>query len=222
MEEVGNAVTVRGAYKKYDSDFVLFGLDLTVRDGTIYGLLGPSGCGKTTLLRSIVGLMTLDAGEIYVKAGRKNNVGYMPQELGLYEHMTIVETFRYFGKLYGMKQEIVNNRSQDLVEFLDLPDHDRLVGSLSSGQQRRVSFAVAIIHNPDLLILDEPTVGIDPIISAAIWDRLLMMASSQQKTIILTTHYIEEARKADMIGLMRDGVLPAEESVVCRCHHSQS
>ncbi|KAG8327653.1 hypothetical protein J6590_015686 [Homalodisca vitripennis] len=134
MQEVGNAVTVRGAYKKYGSDVVLLGLDLTVGDSTIYGLLGPSGCGKTTLLRSIVGLMRLDAGEIYVKAGRKNNVGYMPQELGLYEHMDIVETFHYFGKLYGMKQEDVYDQSQDLVEFLELPGYDRLVGSLRSNQ----------------------------------------------------------------------------------------
>ncbi|KAG8327657.1 hypothetical protein J6590_015690 [Homalodisca vitripennis] len=213
MAAGGSAVVVRDAYKRYSpSAVVLRGLNLTVSDGTIYGLLGSSGCGKTTLLRSIVGLLRLDAGEIQVKAGRKNNVGYMPQDLGLYEYMSIMEVFEFYGKLYGMKHGIAEERGCELIDFLKLPESSRHIGSLSVGQQRRLSFAVALIHDPDLLILDEPTVGIDRILSASIWQRMMEMASTRNKTIIITTHYIEEARLAQTVGLMRDGVLLAEES----------
>uniref|UniRef100_A0A1B6LK41 Uncharacterized protein n=1 Tax=Graphocephala atropunctata TaxID=36148 RepID=A0A1B6LK41_9HEMI len=211
--EAEGAVTVRGAYKRYSHNtVVLRGLDLTVADATIYGLLGPSGCGKTTLLRSLVGMVRLDSGEIHVKARQRNNVGYMPQELGLYDYMSIMEAFHFYGKLYGMEQQEVKSRGRELADFLELPDSKRLIGTLSGGQQRRLSFAVTLLHDPDLLILDEPTVGIDPILSAAIWERLLEMATCQRKTIIITTHYIEEAKQAHMIGLMRDGVLLAEQS----------
>jgi len=209
----GAAVEVRGAFKRYSpTAVVLRGLDLTVPEASIYGLLGPSGCGKTTLLRCIVGMSRLDDGHIFVKAARKNNVGYMPQELGLYEYMTIMEAFQFYGQLYGLDSSHVRSRGRELLEFLELPKSSRLIGSLSGGQQRRLSFAVTLIHDPQLLILDEPTVGIDPVLSAAIWERLLEMATCQRKTIIITTHYIEEARQANMIGLMRDGVLLTEQS----------
>ncbi|XP_054276448.1 ABC transporter G family member 20-like [Macrosteles quadrilineatus] len=207
------AIEVRGAFKRYTPTAVILrGLNLTVPEATIYGLLGPSGCGKTTLLRCIVGMTRLDAGHIFVKAARKNNVGYMPQELGLYDYMTIMEVFQFYGKLYGLEKSHVKSRGKELLEFLELPESNRLIGSLSGGQQRRLSFAVTLIHDPQLLILDEPTVGIDPVLSAAIWERLLEMTACQRKTIIITTHYIEEARQANTIGLMRDGVLLSEQS----------
>uniref|UniRef100_A0A1B6CAU9 Uncharacterized protein n=1 Tax=Clastoptera arizonana TaxID=38151 RepID=A0A1B6CAU9_9HEMI len=212
MEGTTAAITVRGAYKRYTPNAVILkGLNMTAPEATIYGLLGPSGCGKTTLLRCIVGRLKLDAGEINVKAGRRDNVGYMPQELGLYEYMTIDEAFHFYGCLYGLKLDVALARGTDLIKFLELPEGSRFIGTLSGGQQRRVSFAVSLIHDPDLLILDEPTVGIDPVLSKAIWERLIEMTVCQRKTIILTTHYIEEARQAHTIGLMRDGTLLAEQ-----------
>nr|AIN44128.1 ABC protein subfamily ABCH [Laodelphax striatellus] len=205
------AVSIRNAYKKFGRHVVLKNLDMTVMEGTIYGLLGPSGCGKTTLLRCLVGRCQLDSGDIYVKAKWRRKVGFMPQELALYQDMTIAEAFNYFGRLFGMKWGEIEDRGSEMLKLLDLPPGCRLVGSLSGGQQRRVSFAVALLHNPELLLLDEPTVGVDPILASSIWESLIKMAHVHHKTIIITTHYIEEARQANTIGLMRRGILLAEE-----------
>lgn len=139
-------------------------------------------------------------------------VGYMPQETALYDEFSIKEVMRYFGLIFGMSQRQINDRLSYLVELLDLPDQNRLIKNLSGGQQRRTSFAAALLHNPELLILDEPTVGVDPILRARIWDHIVSLTNTQSVTVILTTHYIEEARKANQIGMMRSGVLLAEDS----------
>ncbi|CAH1388573.1 unnamed protein product [Nezara viridula] len=206
------AVTIRGAYKRYGpTNVVLNGLNMSLPEGTIYGLLGPSGCGKTTLLNCIVGRVEIDAGTISTKAKYKADIGYMPQDIALYTVLSIEETFLYYGRLFGMTYSQIENRTEELVKLLDLPSEKTLVEKLSGGQQRRVSFAVALIHDPQLLILDEPTVGLDPLLSQSIWEHLLKLAAVGKKTIIITTHYIEEARQAHVVGLMRGGVLLCEE-----------
>lgn len=135
-----------------------------------YGLLGPSGCGKTTFLSCLVGRQNLDSGEILVFGGKPGSpdsgvpghgVGYMPQELALYPEMTIDETLEYFGHIYNLKQSFINSQMDRIYQLLDLPRGKQYVRTLSGGQQRRVSFATAIFHEPQLLILDEPTVGVD-------------------------------------------------------------
>ncbi|KAG7177683.1 ABC transporter G family member 20-like [Homarus americanus] len=169
-KEVGNVVVVQQAYKSYGSGskkvVVLENLDMRVPQGSIYGLLGPSGCGKTTLLGCLVNRLKLDKGEIFLygfppgsaeAAVPGHRVGYMPQELALYQEFTIVETLRYFGRIHLMSGDKISQRTKFLVSFLDLPDPTRLINQLSGGQQRRVSFAAALLHEPDLLILDEPT-----------------------------------------------------------------
>ncbi|XP_012159848.1 ABC transporter G family member 23 isoform X3 [Ceratitis capitata] len=219
------AVSVRHAFKTYGSKKnaiqVLNNLMMTVPKGTIYGLLGASGCGKTTLLSCIVGRRRLDSGEIFVLGGKPGTrgsgvpgkrVGYMPQEIALYGEFSIRETMMYFGWIFGMGTKEIMERLQFLLNFLDLPSEKRLVKNLSGGQQRRVSFAVALMHDPELLILDEPTVGVDPLLRQSIWNHLVHITKAGQKTVIITTHYIEEARQAHTIGLMRSGHLLAEES----------
>ncbi|KAK7792210.1 hypothetical protein R5R35_000492 [Gryllus longicercus] len=219
------AVSVRHAFKQYGSkknpNQVLSNLNMTVAKGTIYGLLGASGCGKTTLLSCIVGRRRLDTGEIYVLGGKPGTrgsgvpgrrVGYMPQEIALYGEFSIRETMLYFGWIFSMSTDEVEKRLQFLLDFLDLPGANRLVKNLSGGQQRRVSFAVALMHDPELLILDEPTVGVDPLLRQSIWNHLVQITKDGNKTVIITTHYIEEARQAHTIGLMRSGYLLAEES----------
>ncbi|XP_073963542.1 ABC-type transporter snustorr isoform X2 [Choristoneura fumiferana] len=220
-----NAVCVRHAFKHYGSNkrpnHVLSNLNMTVAKGTIYGLLGASGCGKTTLLSCIVGRRKMNNGEIWVLGGKPGTkgsgvpgkrVGYMPQEIALYGEFTIRETMMYFGWIFGMETREIVERLRFLLEFLDLPSENRMVKNLSGGQQRRVSFAVALMHDPELLILDEPTVGVDPLLRQSIWTHLVRITSSGDKTVIITTHYIEEARQAHCIGLMRSGRLLAEES----------
>nr|CAH7736596.1 unnamed protein product [Callosobruchus chinensis] len=219
------AVVVRHAFKTYGSkkkpNHVLSNLNMTVEKGTIYGLLGASGCGKTTLLSCIVGRRRLNSGEIWVLGGKPGTrgsgvpgkrVGYMPQEIALYGEFTIRETMQYFGWIFGMKSKEINERLEFLLNFLDLPSQNRMVKNLSGGQQRRVSFAVALMHDPELLILDEPTVGVDPLLRQSIWNHLVQITKDGNKTVIITTHYIEEARQAHCIGLMRSGKLLAEES----------
>ncbi|XP_026754033.1 ABC transporter G family member 23 isoform X2 [Galleria mellonella] len=219
------AVCVRHAFKHYGSkkrpNHVLSNLNMTVAKGTIYGLLGASGCGKTTLLSCIVGRRKLNSGEIWVLGGKPGTkgsgvpgkrVGYMPQEIALYGEFTIKETMMYFGWIFGMETREIAERLRFLLDFLDLPSENRMVKNLSGGQQRRVSFAVALMHDPELLILDEPTVGVDPLLRQSIWTHLVRITSSGDKTVIITTHYIEEARQAHCIGLMRSGRLLAEES----------
>ncbi|KAJ0170681.1 hypothetical protein K1T71_013453 [Dendrolimus kikuchii] len=219
------AVCVRHAFKHYGSkkrpNHVLSNLNMTVAKGTIYGLLGASGCGKTTLLSCIVGRRKLNGGEIWVLGGKPGTkgsgvpgkrVGYMPQEIALYGEFTIKETMMYFGWIFGMETKEIIERLKFLLDFLDLPSENRMVKNLSGGQQRRVSFSVALMHDPELLILDEPTVGVDPLLRQSIWTHLVRITSSGDKTVIITTHYIEEARQAHCIGLMRSGRLLAEES----------
>ncbi|XP_058807802.1 ABC transporter G family member 23 [Phymastichus coffea] len=220
-----HAVCVRRAYKKYgpksNPNVILDGLNMTVPKGTIYGLLGASGCGKTTLLSCIVGRRRLNSGEIWVLGGRPGSkgsgvpgprVGYMPQEIALYGEFSIRETFIFFGWCAGMTTDQVEDKLEFLLKFLQLPSENRFVKNLSGGQQRRVSLAASLLADPELLILDEPTVGVDPVLRQSIWDHLVHITKDGKTTIIITTHYIEETRQAGMIGLMRGGRFLAEES----------
>ncbi|KAH7985052.1 hypothetical protein HPB52_025311 [Rhipicephalus sanguineus] len=197
------------------------GVNMTVPRGDIYALLGSSGCGKTTLLRCIMGRKHFQKGDIRVfgmaagTPGSKipgSNVGYMPQELALYNAFTIEETLQFFARLYLMDPQQCKERADFLVGLLDLPDPKRLVSYLSGGQKRRVSLAVSLIHSPPFLILDEPTVGIDPVLRKSIWSHLKTLSERDNMTIMITTHYIDEARLAGTVAFLREGTILAEES----------
>ncbi|XP_032686251.1 ABC transporter G family member 20-like isoform X3 [Odontomachus brunneus] len=216
------AVVVRNATKRYGSEkVVLDGLNMTVSRGSIYGLLGASGCGKTTLLSCIVGVQRLNSGDVWVLGGNPGSegsgipgprVGYMPQEISLVGEFTRSDAFYYFGRINGLDNDEIETRQKFLSELLQLPPENQLVKNMSGGQQRRVSFAVALIHRPELLILDEPTVGLDLILKENIWAYLVKITQNENTTVVITTHYIEETKDADKIGLMRCGHLLAESS----------
>ena len=194
-----DAVVVERAIASYSKDVkILDGLSMRVKSGTIYALLGPSGCGKTTLLLSILGQKQLKSGDITVFNGCPGDrsiglpgglVGFMPQDICLYMEFTIQETFQYFGRLQKMSMDIVEKAQQDLLDLLDLPEASRRVAALSGGQQRRLSFAVALLHNPKILILDEPTVGVDPVVRARIWSHLQTLAFSGK---VLNFHLVNK------------------------------
>lgn len=219
------AVCVRRAHKMYGStknpNVVLDGLNMTVPKGSIYGLLGASGCGKTTLLSCIVGRRRLNSGEIWVLGGRPGSrgsgvpgprIGYMPQEVALYGEFTMRETLIYFGLIAALSRSDIEDRTEFLLKLLNLPNGSKFVKNLSGGQQRRMSLAVALLHEPELLILDEPTVGVDPVLRQSIWDHLVDITKNGNTTVIITTHYIDECAQAHTIGLLRGGRMLAEES----------
>ncbi|XP_008188488.1 ABC transporter G family member 23-like [Acyrthosiphon pisum] len=160
-EEFQYDVKVINAFKSYGETKVLNGLNMNVTAGSIYGLLGPSGCGKSTLLQCIMGSMELDSGYIALKAINLKDVGYMPQSLCLESTLTIREIFEYYGTLYNMNKKDIEIKKEELIAFLQLPKLNSLIKDISGGQSRRVSLGVCLLHNPKLIILDEPTVGID-------------------------------------------------------------
>ncbi|XP_069577400.1 ABC transporter G family member 23 isoform X2 [Brachyistius frenatus] len=224
------AIRCRDVCRSYGKLKVLSNLNLAVPQGHIYGLLGPSGCGKTTLLKCIVGTLKISRGQITVLGkppafpGHEvpgKMVGYMPQDLALYNEFTISDTLTFFGRIHGLTSKETRARMDFLVDFLDLPQKHNLVRNLSGGQRRRVSLGAALLQNPELLILDEPTVGVDPVLRAKIWQHLVEIVKTGKVSVIITTHYIEEARQANVVGLMRNGRLLAEgppEAVMK--HHS--
>ncbi|CAL8254143.1 unnamed protein product [Lota lota] len=217
--EVQMAIRCSDVCRSYGKLKVIRNMDLTVPQGQIYGLLGPSGCGKTTLLKCIVGTLKISRGHISVLGkppgfpghevpGRM--VGYMPQDLALYNEFTIRDTLAFFGRIHGLTSKETQARTDFLVDFLNLPEKGILVRNLSGGQRRRVSLGAALLQNPQLLILDEPTVGVDPVLRARIWQHLVEIVKTGKVSVIITTHYIEEARQANVVGLMRNGHLLAE------------
>lgn len=182
-----------------------------------YCLIGSSGCGKTTLLSSILGMKRLESGSLKILGQNEaskvcQRVGYMPQETALLDELTVKETIFYFGNIFQMESKRLIERFDMLKRLLELPSDDLRVESCSGGEKRRISFAAAFIHEPDLLILDEPTVGLDPLLRDRIWSFLGDVTRTSELSVIITTHYIAEAQKSDRIGFMRNGALLAEDS----------
>jgi ABC-2 type transport system ATP-binding protein len=187
-------------------------LSVQIARGSITGLLGPSGCGKTTLMRSIVGTQIVTAGTVTVlghPAGStplRKRVGYMPQAATIYDDLRIVDNVRYFGSLYGMD----SGSADEAITTVGLDDHrTALCGNLSGGQRTRVSLACALVAAPDLLVLDEPTVGLDPVLRVDLWKQFDQLAR-RGTTLLVSSHVMDEADHCGDLLLMRDGHLLAD------------
>jgi len=189
-------------------------LTLTIPGGTIFGLLGPNGAGKTTLLRLIMGLLAPDGGRIVLFDGAApgdpeaaRQIGYMPQQIALYEELSTRENVRFFGRLYGLRGEELEARCADVLERVELGDEaERPVLQLSGGMQRRAMLASALVHRPRLLILDEPTAGVDPTLRLRFWDWFATLAG-EGTSILVTTHHIAEAVHCQEVLFLRAGRL---------------
>jgi ABC-2 type transport system ATP-binding protein len=208
------AISIRDLVVERGGREVLHGLSLQVAPGSVAGLLGPSGCGKSTLMRAIVGVQIVAAGEIAVlgeTAGSKSlrrRVGYLTQAPSIYGDLNVEENLRYFGALVRAPL----SRIAETIETVGLGGMEaRLVGSLSGGQRSRVSLASALLGEPDVLVLDEPTVGLDPVLRAELWGVFRSLAR-QGKTLLVSSHVMDEAGECDELVLMRDGGLLAQES----------
>lgn len=212
-------VKVSNVVKKYSKVTVLNNINLEVKEGEIIGLIGPSGSGKTTLVKSIMGMEKIDSGMVEV-LGEKipnlkvlNNIGYMAQSDALYEELTGKENLEFFAKLFRLSKDKIKERIEYTAKLVNLEENlSKRVGNYSGGMKRRLSLAACLIQDPKLLILDEPTVGIDPKLRFSIWKELKAL-KQQGKTIIVTTHVIDEAEKCDKLALIRDGQIIATGSV---------
>ena len=186
-------------------------LSVQIARGTITGLLGPSGCGKTTLMRCIVGTQITTAGSVTVlgyPAGSRHlrqRVGYMPQDPTIYSDLRIIDNVRYFATLYGLDAQAAD----EAIDAVGLTDHrTALCGNLSGGQRTRASLACALVCQPDLLVLDEPTVGLDPVLRADLWEQFDALARAGI-TLLVSSHVMDEADHCGDLLLMRDGHLLA-------------
>jgi ABC-2 type transport system ATP-binding protein len=212
---------VTGARRAFGDRRGLDGVELTLRRGEIYGLLGPNGAGKTSLVRAICGRLRLDAGRVSlggedpaVCAAARRRLGLVPQDLALYPDLSATENLRIFGRLMGLSRAAAASATSRLLDRVGLAHRggDR-VATLSGGMKRRLNVAAGVIHRPRVLLLDEPTVGVDPAARESIHD-LLRDLRSDGLTILLTTHDLDQAEElADRVGILIDGRLHAEGSV---------
>lgn len=217
MEVIVVSVEISQVKKQFHKDVVLENINLNVEKGRIFGLIGPSGCGKTTLIKVIVGMLKADYGQVKVLNKQVptfdllKNIGYMAQSDALYTDLTGFENLQFFAKLYGASKKKRAEQIAYVAEVVQLTDHlKRKVQDYSGGMKRRLSLAIALIQNPEILILDEPTVGIDPALKKTIWEELERLRDEEQKTIFITTHVMDEAEKCDELALMREGKIIAQ------------
>ena len=193
---------------------VLHGLSARIQAGSVTGLLGPSGSGKTTLLRAIVGVQIVRSGTVTVlgqpagSAALRNRIGYMTQQPSVYADLTVRENTRYFASLHGLGAGAAN----EAIEAVGLADAtSQLVSTLSGGQQSRASLACALVGTPDVLVLDEPTVGQDPVLRDDLWQQFRALAAAG-KTLLVSSHVMDEANRCDRLLLIREGSLIADDT----------
>jgi len=205
-------IKVEHVSKSYGKRIVLNDINTVMKRGQIYGLIGPSGAGKTTLVKMIVGMEKTDEGTIEVFNQRMPNldilqeIGYMAQSDALYSDLTGEENLAFFASLYKLAKNERKERIAYTTRLVHLEDDlKKKVSAYSGGMKRRLSLAIALIQNPSILILDEPTVGIDPALRFSIWDELVRLKKEEKKTIIVTTHVMDEANRCDIVSMVRDG-----------------
>ena len=199
--EVDSLRVIRGG------NVVLPNLSLTMYPGEITGLLGPSGCGKSTLMRAIVGVQVVESGTVRVlgepagSSSLRRRVGYVTQSPSVYDDLPVTSNLRYFARIYGVSKD----RVAEVIETVGLADHaQKAVRNLSGGQRARVSLATALLNKPEVLILDEPTVGLDPVLRAELWGTCHQLAD-EGATLLVSSHVMDEAERCDRLVLMREG-----------------
>ncbi len=211
------AVVIDGATKRFGDDIAVDGISLTVRTGTILGIIGPSGSGKTTTIRMLTGALAPTEGSVQVlgedprafRRQTRERIGYMPQQFTLYPDLTARENVDFVASLFGILWRTRHRRTREVLQLVDLWDvRGRRAGRLSGGMQRRLELACALVHDPDLMFLDEPTAGIDPILRVKVWEELHRLRDAGG-TLLVTTQYVNEAEACDMVALISGGRLIA-------------
>ncbi len=202
------------ASKEFQNEFAVRDLTLDIPQGRIFGFIGPSGSGKTTTIRLLTGLLKPTSGEVLVlgkaphkfRTGIRQRIGYMPQLFALYPELTVWENLNFCASLYGMGL-FRGKRLHQVLNFVELDEHrGKLARNISGGMQRRLSLAATLVHNPELIFLDEPTAGIDPILRNKFWEHFRALRDNGH-TLFVTTQYVVEAAYCDLVGIMSEGRL---------------
>ena len=209
------AVSVQGLTKQFGEEFAVRNISFKIPQGKIFGFIGPSGCGKTTTVRLLTGIYKPTSGEVNVlgihpkdfKAKIRSRIGYMPQQFVLYPDLTVLENLNFAASLYGLGFFNRIKRINKMLDFVELSEHKhKLTRKLSGGMQRRLSLAATLIHDPEVIFLDEPTAGIDPILREKFWERFRDL-QAEGRTLFVTTQYVGEAAHCDNIVVMANGQL---------------
>lgn len=211
-------IEIVGVTKKFGDVTAVDNLDLQINRGEVFCLVGPNAAGKTTTIRLLLGILNPDAGNLTVKGlqipGEKKKLrkimGYLPQQRALYDLLTCRENIDFFARAKGVPKNALKASVDLMVDKLSLAEHqDKLAIYLSGGTQQRTALAIAMVNNPEIAFLDEPTVGLDPVLRREFWEYFSELASKQGTTILVTTHYLNEATWADRVGVMRRGKIIA-------------
>lgn len=212
-------ITMREVSKNFSGEPAVDKISLTVPRGLIFGLIGPSGSGKTTTVRLLTGTYTPNAGEISVfgvapsafDERTRRTLGYMPQHFGLYDQLTVRENLSFVSSLYGLAP-FRRKSVEELLDLVELSGHvSKRARALSGGMRRRLSLAASLIHDPQLIFLDEPTAGIDPVLRRKFWDYFDQL-KQDGRTLFITTQYVDEAAHCDMVAILRQGRLLAQDT----------
>ena len=217
---VSDAVEIRNLTKRFGDFTAVDNISFNVRRGEIFGFLGANGAGKTTAMRILCGLSRPTSGEGTV-AGYdintqqekiKRRIGYMSQKFSLYPDLTVRENIRLFGGIYGLKDKEIKEKTDTLLSMLDMrQERDKFAGSLPLGWKQKLAFSIAMIHDPEIIFLDEPTGGVDPETRRRFWE-MIYDASEKGTTAFVTTHYMDEAEYCDRVSVMVDGRIAALDS----------
>lgn len=206
-------IEVNQLTKKFGDFVAVNEITFSVTKGEIFGFLGANGAGKTTAMKMLCGLSVPTEGQATVAGfdvylqyeSIKKNIGYMSQHFSLYQDMTIIENIRFYGGVYGLSNLEIKNRGEELIKKLGLQDYaKRMVADLPLGWKQKLAFSIAIIHQPEIVFLDEPTSGVDPVTRRQFWE-LIYQASEEGITVFVTTHYLDEAEYCDRVSIMVDG-----------------
>jgi ABC-2 type transport system ATP-binding protein len=214
---MGTAITAKNLTKKFGAFTAVDAISFEVQEGEVFGFLGANGAGKTTAMKMLTGLLSPTSGEgsvagfdVYKEAEKiKRNIGYMSQKFALYDDLTVRENVRFFGGIYGLRRREVLDKTERLLEELELQSVEKQqVGSLPLGWKQRLAFSVALLHDPRIVFLDEPTGGVDPITRRQFWE-MIYKAAAQGVTVFVTTHYMDEAEYCDRVSIMVNGKIEA-------------
>lgn len=212
-------IEIDSVKKSFGHTVVLQNISLTAEAGAILGLLGPSGAGKTTLIRLVNGSLRPDQGQIRIdnqifpNRPAQRRIGYMPQYDAVYQDLSGYDNLQFFGQLYQLKSADLRRKAAEVLEFVGLQDAaKKLVAQYSGGMKKRLSLAIALLHDPAILLLDEPTVGIDPVLRQSIWNHFDQLRQ-QGKTLIVSTHVMDEAIRCQDVALLYNGQLIEHDSV---------